>query len=90
MRFRTLLVAVTLVLTGLVGAPTVASAAPADATSSSVTVQAARTCTKTSNNTCIKGGQFCPKASYGKSGYDINHRRWVCKGDRNHPKWTKP
>ncbi|MDQ1106484.1 hypothetical protein [Nocardioides zeae] len=84
MRFRTLIAAVLLVLTGLVAAPAVGSAAPA------APAAAAASCTKTSSGTCIKGGQFCPKKSYGKSGYDKNHKRWVCKGDRNHPKWTKP
>ena len=85
MRFRTLLAAALLVLTGLVAAPAVGSAAPA------APAAAAASCTKTSSGTCInKGGQYCPKKSYGKSGYDKNHKRWVCKGDRNHPRWTKP
>jgi len=82
MRFRTLLAATTLVLAGLVASPAVGPAAHA--------APPPPACTKTSSGTCIKGGQFCPKASYGKSGYDKNHKRWVCKGDRSHPKWTKP
>ena len=59
MRFRTLLAAALLVLTGLVAAPAVGSAAPA------APAAAAASCTKTSSGTCIKG-------------------------DRNHPRWTKP
>lgn len=86
MRFRTLLATVTLVLAGLVASPALSPAlSPA-----AYAAAPAASCTKTSSGTCIKGGQFCPKASYGKSGYDKNHKRWVCKGDRNHPRWTKP
>ncbi|HEY0643197.1 MAG TPA: hypothetical protein VGD39_07250, partial [Nocardioides sp.] len=47
-------------------------------------------CTKTSSGSCIRGGQFCPQSSYGRSGYDAYGRRYVCKGDRNHPHWMKP
>ena len=46
-------------------------------------------CTKTSSGTCIRGGQFCPQASYNKAGYDAYGRRYVCKGNRTHPRWTR-
>jgi hypothetical protein len=46
-------------------------------------------CTRTSKGTCIKGGQFCPQAKYGKNGWDASGRRYVCKGDHTHPHWLK-
>ena len=49
----------------------------------------AATSTKTSTGTCIKGGQFCPKAKYKKAGIDAKGRKYVCKGDKNHPHWMK-
>lgn len=48
---------------------------------------AAHACTRTSSGSCIRGGQFCPQASYGTSGYDANGRRYICAGDRSHPRW---
>lgn len=62
---------------------------PADAATHHV-VQAKHKCTKTSSGTCIRGGQFCPQASYQHSGWDAQGRRYVCKGDRTHPHWMKP
>jgi len=47
-------------------------------------------CTKTSTGHCIKGGEFCPKAKYHKSGWDAKGRRYVCKGSKTHPHWEKP
>lgn len=47
-------------------------------------------CTLTASGTCIQGGQFCPKAKYGESGWDANGRRYVCTGDSSHPHWMKP
>ena len=47
-------------------------------------------CTRTSSGTCIQGGQFCPQAKYGKSGWDAKGRRYVCKGNHTHPHWMKP
>ncbi len=47
-------------------------------------------CTKTSSGTCIQGGEFCPKASYGTSGWDANGRRYVCTGSTTHPHWELP
>jgi hypothetical protein len=47
-------------------------------------------CTKTSTHHCIKGGQFCPKAKYHKSGWDSKGHRYVCKGSHTHPHWMKP
>lgn len=47
-------------------------------------------CTKTASGTCIAGGQFCPQAKYGQSGWDASGRRYVCEGDHTHPHWYKP
>ncbi|NYD43208.1 hypothetical protein [Nocardioides panaciterrulae] len=47
-------------------------------------------CTQTSSGTCIRGGEFCPQASYGDSGWDARGRRYVCKGDHTHPHWMLP
>lgn len=84
MKFRALVVTVLLAAGGLVG--------PGIATSyadSGHDLRSARSCTTTSSGKCIRGGQFCPKSKYGKSGYDAKGRRYVCKGDRSHPHWMK-
>lgn len=47
-------------------------------------------CTTTSSGTCIQGGQFCPQAKYGESGWDAEGRRYVCTGDSDHPHWMVP
>jgi hypothetical protein len=47
-------------------------------------------CTTTSSGTCIQGGQFCPQAKYGQSGWDAEGRRYVCTGDQDHPHWMVP
>lgn len=83
---RTLLAATALVGAGLV-AP-LATAQAADIAPS--VVDRTHPCTRTSSGTCIRGGQFCPQASYGRSGWDAQGRRWVCKGDRTHPHWMRP
>ena len=84
MNFRAMLAAFLLVFSGLVaGAPAVAASPDAG------TVKLV-TCTKTSSGSCIRGGQFCPQASYGRSGWDARGRRYVCKGDRSHPHWMLP
>lgn len=44
-------------------------------------------CTRTSSGTCIAGGQFCPKAKYGQSGWDAAGRLYICSGDSDHPHW---
>lgn len=44
-------------------------------------------CTTTSSGTCIKAGEFCPKADYGQAGYDADGNRLVCTGDSSHPHW---
>lgn len=44
-------------------------------------------CTQTSSGSCIQGGEFCPQASYGQTGWDANGTPWVCKGDTTHPHW---
>jgi hypothetical protein len=71
------------------GAAGPAVASPTHA-SSAVNLAARYSCTLTSSHTCIRGGQFCPQASYGRSGWDAAGRRYVCKGDRRHPHWMKP
>lgn len=53
-------------------------------------VVADHACTRTSSGKCIRGGEFCPKAKYNKSGWDAKGRRYVCKGSRSHPHWEKP
>lgn len=52
--------------------------------------QPAPDCTRTSSGTCIQGGQFCPQAKYGQSGWDAAGRMYICKGDSDHPHWMKP
>jgi hypothetical protein len=81
MRIRLLLAALATMAVALVGTP-VAAHAQADLGS--------RTCTHTSSGSCIRGGQFCPRSKYGKSGWDAHGRRYVCKGNRSHPHWMKP
>jgi hypothetical protein len=82
-----------------VGQPKISLAvrAPTPRTSTPVVVPAptrttaARTgCTTTASGSCIRGGQFCPKAKYGQSGYDANGTRYVCSGDATHPHWQTP
>ncbi|MBB6627165.1 hypothetical protein H5V45_07505 [Nocardioides sp. KIGAM211] len=69
----------------------VAFIAPAQAAHGhSAVVAKQHACTKTSSGTCIKGGQFCPQAKYGKNGWDAKGRRYVCKGNHTHPHWMKP
>lgn len=49
--------------------------------------QVSHSCTQTSTGSCIRGGEFCPQASYGHTGYDAGGRAWTCTGDRTHPHW---
>ncbi len=68
-----------------------ANARPADTELAASHVALARhSCTHTSSGSCIRGGQFCPKRSYKKSGWDAKGRRYICKGSRTHPHWMKP
>jgi hypothetical protein len=69
------------------GAATLAIGGAAQAAPAVVDVHA---CTHTSTGSCIRGGGFCPQASYGKSGYSATGKRYVCKGDRVHPHWMIP
>jgi Ni/Co efflux regulator RcnB len=46
-------------------------------------------CTRTSSGSCIRGGQFCPQASYGQTGWDADNRHYTCKGDHTHPHWER-
>ena len=92
MHLRSLIVALTLGAAALTAVPAAAasasSAAPA-ATASHVALAHHR-CTRTSTHHCIQGGEFCPKADYGHSGWDARGRRYVCKGNHQHPHWMKP
>jgi hypothetical protein len=47
-------------------------------------------CTHTSSGSCIRGGEFCPQASYGMTGWDAENRHYVCQGDHTHPHWELP
>jgi len=78
-----------LALVGGVSAVAPAGAATAHAAASGG-VSARVSCTLTSTHHCIRGGQFCPRASYGRSGWDAYGRRYVCKGSRVHPHWMRP
>lgn len=88
---RTTLAAFAVLFAGL-GAPVALVSGPADATVSQVGIATVHhhKCTRTSSGHCIAGGQFCPQAKYGKSGWDAKGRRYVCKGNRTHPHWMKP
>jgi hypothetical protein len=44
-------------------------------------------CTTTSSGSCIRGGEFCPQADYGMTGYDASGTPYVCTGDPTHPHW---
>ncbi len=79
MKIRSSIVAFVLTTTAISGAGVAITAESASAV----------TCTKTSTGTCIKGGQFCPKAKYKKAGIDAKGHKYVCKGDKDHPHWMK-
>lgn len=87
MKIRTYLAALVVALVGLTTVPASAPAAVSHGHSSAVRTHP---CTHTSSGSCIKGGQFCPQASYGDSGWDARGRRYVCKGNHTHPHWMKP
>ena len=53
-------------------------------------VLASHGCTKTSTHKCIRGGEFCPQAKYGKRGRDAKGRVYVCKGSKTQPHWEIP
>ncbi|MEP9363620.1 hypothetical protein ABLE68_11695 [Nocardioides sp. CN2-186] len=80
MTLRTFIAALAIALAGLVSVPTASQAVAAPH----------HACTRTSSGSCIQGGQFCPQASYGHSGWDARGRRYVCKGDHTHPHWMIP
>lgn len=90
MRLKLFMAALAVALMGLVAPAGTATAAPGAAVADTVSISHARPCTKTSSGKCIRGGQFCPKSKYGKSGWDAKGRRYVCKGDRSHPHWMRP
>ena len=80
MTLRTFIAALAIALAGLVSVPTTSQALAAPH----------HGCTRTSSGSCIQGGQVCPQASYGHSGWDVRGRRYVCKGDHIHPHWMIP
>ena len=84
MKARSLIVVAAVLASGLVSGVTASSSVAAEVHT------AKHACTKTASGTCIKGGQFCPKKKYKKSGWDAKGRRYVCKGSRSHPRWLKP
>ncbi|MGZ4465073.1 MAG: hypothetical protein ACXVW0_06935 [Nocardioides sp.] len=86
---RTALGALVLTVAGLTAAPVQALAAPAPHAPHAA-VDRHHACTHTSSGSCIRGGEFCPQASYGHSGWDARGRRYVCKGDHTHPHWMLP
>jgi hypothetical protein len=85
-------VASALLAVGLLG--TVATAQPARAADPALHPAPAagshHACTLSSSGKCIRGGQFCSVRQYGRSGWDAQGRRWVCKGSRSRPHWLKP
>jgi hypothetical protein len=85
----TMLAAAAALSVAALSAPSAAVAAPAHASAAHV-VGAKHACTRTSTHHCIQGGEFCPQASYGHSGWDAKGRRYVCKGNHQHPHWMKP
>lgn len=62
---------------------------PARPTRSAQTRQAV-SCTTTSSGSCIRGGETCPQASYGRPGRDDDGTEYLCTGDRTHPRWKVP
>ena len=48
---------------------------------------AQHSCTTTSSGSCIRGGEFCPEADYGQTGYDADGTAYTCTGDATHPRW---
>ncbi len=77
------LLAVTALAFGALSVPVAADAAGA------AVHPTATHCTRTSSGSCIRGGEFCPKADYNHVGHDAQGRRYVCKGNRSHPHWMK-
>lgn len=81
--FRTLTAAAALTLAGVSGPALVA--APAHAFDGAARA-AKHTCTHTSSGSCIRGGQFCPKAKKGHFGYSASGKKYKCRGGA-HPHW---
>ena len=55
---------------------------------SGTTGGSAHACTRTSTGKCIKAGEFCPAADYGRTGYDGSGVKLICTGTKSHPHWT--
>jgi hypothetical protein len=84
-RIRTTMAAV--LLAGATMLAPIVAAGPAQA---APTVATHHKCTRTSTGKCIRGGEFCPEAKYGKSGWSATGKRYVCKGSHTHPHWELP
>lgn len=68
-------------------APTSPTATPAPTEPTPSGTPTTQSCTRTSTGSCIRGGAYCPQASYGQTGYDAYGNRYVCTGDASHPRW---
>jgi hypothetical protein len=92
MKLKSLAVAAALTLAGTTGIGASASvpAFAGHASHAVVSVDKHHKCTRTSTGHCIRGGEFCPQAKYGHSGWDAAGRRWVCRGNHTHPHWMHP
>lgn len=90
MNWRSTLVVGSLALATSMSGPMLTVSPASAATTSSTVSNARHVCTHTSTGSCIRGGQFCPRAKYNKSGWDAQGRRYVCKGNRTHPHWMRP
>jgi hypothetical protein len=77
-------------LATLAGPGAAIAATPHTATAHVMIADRHHRCTHTSSGSCIRGGEFCPQADYGHSGWDAKGRRYVCKGNHTHPHWMKP
>jgi hypothetical protein len=87
MKLRILMATFAVAFAGLVATPATAAVTTSD---HAAAASMAHPCTRTSSGSCIRGGQFCPQSSYGRSGWDAQGRRYVCKGSRSHPHWMRP
>jgi hypothetical protein len=89
-KFSSLVAAAALSLVAASGAGTAIAAPTPVASVHTHAIVAKHACTKTSSGSCIRGGEFCPQASYGHSGWDARGHRYVCKGNHVHPHWMLP
>jgi hypothetical protein len=88
MKLRIVLTALIVALTGL-AVPGIAVASPIDASVHHPSA-ARHACTRHANGRCVKRGQRCTTAMRGRTAYDNQGRRNVCRGKGRHPHWRKP